>query len=827
MARILVLTTDLPYFPGKNGHDFFNLRHLAGSHEVAVVAPCYEWFPRQGVAELEKFVSKIYGWPRPSSPVPLFVAEDTEGLLPPWIERLPAFVRRWGLRRILRVHRSPGDAYEKLSILSNCAPHLLEALSSGHWHAIALIQTSSGPWLDYLPAAGGKMVYFHDVRSDYLKRSVPLPGQPKLPAAEIQAVFDQEKAITKRVDVVGFVSNLDLTRAHRLFDIAAESGVAPIPVDTEYFHPAPEGWNPDARPVVLFTGHLSHPPNVDAILHFLEKTWPLVKEKAPRAAFIVAGMLPAPEIERVIRAHPDCELHPNVPDIRPFFWNARVYVVPMRFGGGVRQKLFEAWAMKIPVVCTTMAAEGTGAINGTHCWMENTAKGFASRVVDLLESTGRSQCTVAAKEYVEAQNSLPAAAPQFRQLIDRTVSAKRRRPYKLLFDLRWMELGKAGGVEQATFELLAAIAQYDHRNQYRIHAPRSACLEWDFPRGFQCQYHFSDLVEKGLESERAFLANRLAESLGVRPVLTPPLRSLAAYRELDFDLVHSICSYTHPDLLAFPGILTIHDLQHLHHPEFFSAPECQERETLYRTAAQRAKHIICISEFTRQDVHRQYGVPLDKMTTIWNIPSRNVWVPIAPNDCAAWLRGMGVETPFIFYPAQCWPHKNHVRLVETFRLIIPHLPADLKLVFTGRPFPPDHPAAQLIRESNLESRVVHLGYRSPLEIRALFQSCLLLVFPSLFEGFGMPVAEAIIAGKPVACSNLTSLPEIAGEAALTFDPTNIHDMGGRILEIVNNPALRTALSNASVRRRNSFAARRSAVQTLAVYQRVYDELYHI
>lgn len=146
-------------------------------------------------------------------------------------------------------------------------------------------------------------------------------------------------------------------------------------------------------------------------------------------------------------------------------------------------------------------------------------------------------------------------------------------------------------------------------------------------------------------------------------------------------------------------------------------------------------------------------------------------------------------------------------------------------MFSGRPFPQDHPALKLTKEFNLEQRVLHLGYRSPMEIQALYQNCFLLVFPSLFEGFGMPVAEAIIAGKPVACSNCTSLPEIAGAAGHTFDPTNIHDIGGKLLEIINDPARYAALTAATIRQRPLFSSRVSAMKTLAVYQQVYDEIY--
>jgi glycosyltransferase involved in cell wall biosynthesis len=142
----------------------------------------------------------------------------------------------------------------------------------------------------------------------------------------------------------------------------------------------------------------------------------------------------------------------------------------------------------------------------------------------------------------------------------------------------------------------------------------------------------------------------------------------------------------------------------------------------------------------------------------------------------------------------------------------------MTVVLTGGPFPLEHPAAALMREPRLGSRVLHLGYRSPLEVRALFQDCVALVFPSLFEGFGMPVAEAIIAGKPVACSNVTSLPEIGGDAAVMFDPLDVQEMAARILDIATDAELRASLAAAARRRRAVFSASLSAIKTLAVYE---------
>ncbi len=826
-VSVLILTTDLPYFPGKMGVDFFNLRHLALTHKVSVLAPCYDSFPAEGVANLESFLSQAYFWPRPATELPLLVSAVVPGQLRPWLRRLPVKGRQWLLRRLLGIHKSPSDAFDKLAILANCAPQLLSAIGQGHCQVLVLIQTSIEPWLSYLPASGAKLVYFHDVRSDYLGRAIPLPGQAPVPAKEIGSVFQQEQRVTQRADIVGFVSDLDLGRAKRMFDVRAEMGVAPIPVDTSYYAQRPSDWVKDGRPIVLFTGHLSHPPNVDAVLYFLRDIWPLVQQKCPNAVFQAVGMYPAPEVSNAIMATPQCELHPNVPDIRPYFWNASVYVVPMRYGGGVRQKLFEAWSIGVPVVCTTMAAEGTGALSGGNCWLADSSPEFAKRVADVAIGGGDERVVKSANAHVENTNSIGVAAPRFQTLVEQAVHIKRKRPFKVLFDLRWMELGKAGGIEQATYELLSAIGQLDRRNAYRVFAPRSACTEWDFPPEFQAKLHYSDPVSRQFEVIRSFWINKLADSMGLYPLATPQMRSLSEYRRLDFDMVHSVAGYTHPDMIGFPGVLTINDLQHLHYPQFFTTQELEERERLYRESAERAQHIICISEFTRQDVHRQYGVPLEKMTTVWIIPSRNVWQPLTESARKTLLAGMQLADTksFFFFPAHCWPHKNHARLIEAFARVASDLPTSVQLVMTGKRFPEDHPAAILMQQLKLEGRVIHLGYRSPMEIRALFQGCLSLVFPSLFEGFGMPVAEAIIAGKPVLCSNVTSLPELAGDAALTFDPNNIDEIAMALLNVATKPEIQLQLGAAALGRRPLFSARRSAVRTMAIYQRVHDTVY--
>ncbi len=820
MARILVLTTDLPFFPGRNGHDFFNLRHLASVHEVGMVGPYYEHMPAAGVANLEAFLAGSYFWPRPSVQTPLFIANESGGGLQRWVLRLPETWRRGWMRRLLGIADAPQDSLERLAIFSNFAPNLLQAIFEQRWHLFVLIQSNTEPWLKYLPSLQGRLLYFHDIRSHYLRQ---LPAGPsRLNDREITAIARQEQLAANSVDLVGFVSQLDADRATSFLPRERQRGVARIPVDIDYYYARKPASRP---PVALFTGHLGHAPNDDAVRFFLDEIWPLVRQDHPAAQFIVAGMAPTQELQDFVKAAPGAELYPNVPDIRPFFEQAVVYIVPMRFGGGVRQKLFEAWSIRVPVVTTSMGAEGISAMPNQLCRIADTPNQFAAAIDELFKNKTEPAFVERAHSFVRKHHSITAAAPEFEQLVDRALLIRRQRPYRILLDLRWMEIGRAGGSEQMTHELISSLSCFDHQNEFRLYGPRDTLSEIKLFAGFKHRKIYCDELAQREEACHAQLTNELCLSLDEQQILTTPMRSLRAYNDMDFDLVHSLCGYIHPDLEAFPQILTVHDLQHIHYPEFFGAEEWRERETLYRRSIEKAKHLICISEFTRQDVHRHYGVPWNKMTTIWNTPTRSMWKRLSEEQSRQVVERMGVFGRFLFYPAHNWPHKNHLRLVETVELIEPHLPANMQLIFTGRQFALHHPAAIKIRELGMENRIVHLGYRSPLEIRALMQKAEVLVVPSLFEGFGMPVAEAIISGTPVACSNVTSLPEIAGDAALTFDPLDIHSIGGTLLRIINDPAEQDRLRQAALNRRNLFSSRENSVRTLALYQRVYDEIF--
>lgn len=822
MLRTLVLTSDLPFFPGRNGHDFFNLRQLATEAEVGLVGPEYPHFPAEGMRNLESFLQTAAFWPRPAPPAVLPEFRKLPGHLAGWLKRLPATWRLSLLERMLGLRGQPAGALEKLILLSHCAPQLVAALQATPWQSVVLVQSGLAPWLDYLPRHLARLVYFHDVRSHFAVRQAAL-GQPGEDPAAVRA---QEQRVAAEADGLAFVSDLDASRALELLRPETEMGVAPIPVDADYFTPRPASFARSGREIVLFTGHLAHPPNVDAVVWFLRDVWPLLRARRPQAVFQAVGQQPAPAVAAAIAAAAQAELHADVPDIRPYFWDAAAYVVPMRFGGGVRQKIVESCLQHVPVVSTTMGLEGLRPEIAAHGRAADTPEALAAELAALLESAPAAECLAAARAAALAHHAIPVAAASFTHLVRRSVQRKRQRPFKILFDLRWMSIGHAGGIEQMAYELVDALAHLDTENTYRLHGPRRTFLEWDLPPNFRRGARFSDKLERRAEALFAGTVNGLATSLGHPPLLNPEMRALRHWRRLDFDLVHSLNNVIQPDLRSFPNILTGIDLQHVHHPEFFSPEDWRVREETYRASVQAARHIVPISEFTRQDLHRSYGVPLEKMTTVGLIPSRSAWLPLPPREARRHWQKLGVEEGrYFLYPAHSWPHKNHARLVRAFAQAAPELPAGFQLVLTGRPFESDHPARQLSADLGPGVRVRHLGYCTPLEMRALYAGAAGLVFPSLFEGFGLPVAEAIIAGCPVACAHSTSLPEIAGPAALLFDPLDPAAISQALIQLATDSGLRAELLAEGRSRRDLFTPEASARKMLSVYRRTFDEYY--
>jgi glycosyltransferase involved in cell wall biosynthesis len=247
--------------------------------------------------------------------------------------------------------------------------------------------------------------------------------------------------------------------------------------------------------------------------------------------------------------------------------------------------------------------------------------------------------------------------------------------------------------------------------------------------------------------------------------------------ELRPDLL--LCPFTVPYFWqpGVPCVSIVYDLQHLAYPGFFTTEQCLNRQRHVTDAYARSVRVVCISEYVRSTL----------LASLKASPERVVTIPLGVLQDSAYadeavIDRLGLRgTDFLLYPANFWPHKNHTRLFEALRLYHQANPdSHLRLVLTGFPNALMHSLEKTATSLGLSDAIVFAGYVRSKELAALLDSCLGLVFPSLYEGFGMPVLEAMARNKPVLCSNVTSLPEVAGAAAMYFDPTNPAEIAAAI-----------------------------------------------
>jgi glycosyltransferase involved in cell wall biosynthesis len=194
--------------------------------------------------------------------------------------------------------------------------------------------------------------------------------------------------------------------------------------------------------------------------------------------------------------------------------------------------------------------------------------------------------------------------------------------------------------------------------------------------------------------------------------------------------------------------------------------------------------VLVASEFVRDDVVGAFDVDPERVAVVApGVPT--ALHAVQPNPS----RG---DVPFALYPAQPWKHKNHLRMLEAIALLKAR-GTEVPVVFSGPPNPHDQAVRQRSHDLGLDRLVRFRGYVTDAQLALLYQQARCLVFPSLFEGFGFPVLEAFTAGLPVTCSSTTSLPELAGDAAVLFDPTDVEAMADAIERVWTDEGLRAQL----------------------------------
>lgn len=267
-------------------------------------------------------------------------------------------------------------------------------------------------------------------------------------------------------------------------------------------------------------------------------------------------------------------------------------------------------------------------------------------------------------------------------------------------------------------------------------------------------------------------------------------------------------------------VLTIHDLQHEYFPQFFPARDRLLRRVRWRPSARAADHIVTISEFSRRSICERWGLPEEKITAV---PLATRQTLVSAGDQAIGLPDQlkSGNVPWVFYPASPLPAKNHLRLLDALALHRRRSGDELHLVLSGPTMHSWKEVEAAIAERSLDDHVVRLGHVSEGTIASLYARATGLVFPSLFEGFGLPVLEAMAAGCPVAVSDAGSLPEIVGTVGRSFGPEDIEQCSAALDWLVRLDRDDRAEQAAAGRARAAqFTLPRMIAETRATYEKL-------
>ncbi len=364
-------------------------------------------------------------------------------------------------------------------------------------------------------------------------------------------------------------------------------------------------------------------------------------------------------------------------------------------------------------------------------------------------------------------------------------------PHRIGVNLLWLVPGVVGGSEEYTTRLLAGLGARSHRDLEFTLFVLEPFLE-----------AHPDLVEQ-FQTVVCPLHGRV-KSVRVGAENTWLYREAKNQR---IDLMHHAGGIM-PALRSVPGVLTIHDLQPLIIPERFTPVKREFSRRAIPPSASRAELVFTPSEHTKQSVINKLGVPSERIVVVPSAvaPRQDRHGQRTPAEvCASY----GIEGPFFLYPAITYEHKNHRLLLHAFAEVARDH-ADAQLVLTGGRERMEERIAQDIIELGIKGRVKRLGRIPREDLDALYRHAVALTFPSLFEGFGVPVLEAMTLGCAVIATDATSVPEVVGDAGILLTPKKSEPWSAAMRRLIEEPKLRDRYRRAGQARARLFSWERSS-----------------
>jgi len=282
------------------------------------------------------------------------------------------------------------------------------------------------------------------------------------------------------------------------------------------------------------------------------------------------------------------------------------------------------------------------------------------------------------------------------------------------------------------------------------------------------------------------------------------------------DLLH--VQYTGPLFSAVPLVVSVHDVSFLEYPQYFTRFRSLQLRLTVQQTVQRAARVLTPSEYSRCAILKHYSIPEDKVVVVPNAVAGQ-FRPIERELArAAIQRKFGIRRPFVLTVGDLQPRKNHVGLLHAFEDVLqaePRLPHDL--VFVGKETWYSRDLHRAVNRSPVRDRVHFAGFVEDADLVKFYGACEMFVFPSFYEGFGLPILEAMACGRAVACSRVTAMPEVANAAGILFDPGSKEEIARAMLDVLLNPELRVRLERLGLHRAAGFSWEKSASQTLEVY----------
>lgn len=353
--------------------------------------------------------------------------------------------------------------------------------------------------------------------------------------------------------------------------------------------------------------------------------------------------------------------------------------------------------------------------------------------------------------------------------------------------------GEKAGKGQYTFHLVQHLLELDHQNEYILYCK-------DKVPGFE---QFKNAEMREVKSFGPLWHKKVADDVA---------------RE-DLDIFFAPSSYITPILIKRPTrvVVTVHDLVAFLYPQNHNKKATFIEKIFLKRAVKRADQILAVSENTKKDLIKRFPIA-DGKTSVIYCAAGEIYQPVPKESLTNFIQQTNLPKNFFLAVGTIQPRKNYLNLVRAFAKIHPHHPNIHLLIVGGEGWQYEEVYAEIMRH-NLNHHIHALGYLSDTGIRNLYNLSLALVFPSFYEGFGIPPLEAMMCGCPVISSSTSSLPEVVGDSAILVDPTSVKEIVDGMAKILHDKNLRDELKEKGLKQATKFGWDKSAAKLLEIFKR--------